>query len=137
MLALLSSVAHLATDFEYEWESSSNLSPEATMILCCCSAVFGLVMYLIYAFAQYKIAKKVNDESPWWAWVPVLNGLQQLRMGDQNMWLYLLVFVPCLDIVAFVYSIIAWVKILEKLGKPGWYVILIILVPFFVLFLAM
>jgi hypothetical protein len=107
---------------------SYNDMPSATELLpAIFSSVLGLVIsigiYLLVGFAIYKIAKKLEAENAWWAWVPVLNVVLVFKLGDKEAWYTILMFIPCVNIVGIVFYFIAWAKILEKLGKPTWHIV--------------
>lgn len=79
------------------------------------------------AICFMKIAKKTNTPNAWFAWVPILNMILFLRMGKLSSWFALLLIampIPFLNFLAaiplFIISIIAWMKISERLGKPNW-----------------
>ncbi|MBN1374477.1 hypothetical protein JW962_04060 [Candidatus Dojkabacteria bacterium] len=84
----------------------------------------GMIGYVIKSFIIYKIAQKLNAPNDWQSWVPVLRSMYRFELGDQNKWLYLLSYIPCIGVVAFVFGIIACIKILSKLGKPTWHIVL-------------
>jgi len=64
-----------------------------------------------------NIAKRLNEENPWYAWIPILNVVLLFRMGDQNPLLILLVLIPGIGaLVVGILSIIALMNICEKRG---------------------
>ena len=119
---------------------ANNIPPEAAFGLM---AVLGgmLIFVLIFALAMYiymgiclmKIAQKTNTENAWFAWVPVLNVILMLRIAKMSSWLalimigYIIPFINFIFIIAFmIILVIAWMKISERLGKPNWLGILMI-----------
>ncbi len=65
-----------------------------------------------------KVAKKLEDPNPWFAWIPILNVILQFRLGDKSPYSIFLVLVPFIGPVAvFVVSIMAYMNICEKLGR--------------------
>lgn len=101
------------------------------------SLVFGLIGYVVGAFFCWKIYEKCGVENPWFAWIPILGTYASFQAGDEEnplLWT-ILSLIPCVNIVAIVKLIMAWIKICEKLGKSPW-LLLLCLIPlgaFFVL----
>lgn len=90
-----------------------------------CGGSFGLIFYFVFAFALYKIAKRVGEEdSAWWAFVPVLNFFLLFKLAGVSCLFFLLFFVPFVNLIVMLYI---WIKILEKLGKPTWQVLLFLI----------
>lgn len=120
--------------------TTTNMSPEMSAGL---GVFFGgmlivmliifLAVYVYMAICLMKIAKKTNTENAWFAWVPILNVILMLRLGKQSSWwalillAYIIPFVNILASIGFmVIMVIAWMKIAERLGKPNWLGILMI-----------
>ena len=85
-----------------------------------------IVFYIVFAFLLQKILEKCGVENPWFAWIPILNIYKVFEAGDNNnpvLWT-ILSLIPCVNIVAAIYSIIAWVKICQKLNKSPWLLLL-------------
>ena len=81
------------------------------------TGVIGLAGYIYMGITMMKVAKKLNHENPWFAWIPILNVVQVFQLGEQNPWLILLVLIPGLGaLIVGVISIIALMKICEKRG---------------------
>ncbi|HAM37725.1 TPA: hypothetical protein DCP76_00075 [Patescibacteria group bacterium] len=81
------------------------------------SIVVGLGSYIYCSLALMKIAKRMDHENPWFAWIPILNMVLLLQLGDQNPVLLLLLLIPGVGaVVVGVLSIIALMKICEKRG---------------------
>jgi len=81
------------------------------------SIVIGLGSYVYCSLALMKLAKRMNHENPWFAWIPILNMILLLQLGDQNPMLLLLLLIPGVGgVVVAVLSIIALMKICEKRG---------------------
>jgi hypothetical protein len=77
----------------------------------------GLATYIYFSLALMTIAKRLQYENTWWAWVPVLSSVLLFKMGDQNPLLLLLLLVPGVgQLVVTILSIIATMKICEKRG---------------------
>jgi len=101
------------------------------------SFLFVLVAYLFSAFCCWKIFQKCGVENAWFAWVPILGTYACFQAGDEEnplLWTILSI-VPCVNIIAAVKLIMAWIKICGKIGKSPW-LLLVCLIPlgaFFVL----
>lgn len=92
--------------------------------------ILSLIAYLVGAFFSMKIFEKLGVENAWFAWIPILNAYITFVAGDEEnpvLWT-ILALIPCINIVAIVKLIIAWVKICKKLEKSPW-LILLWLVP--------
>jgi len=86
--------------------------------------LFWVALYLYFAMAQYKIAQKIGHESPWWAWVPILNLVQQVQLSGKDWWWFVLCLVPVVNIFAFA---AIWWNIAINCRKPGFWGIMAIL----------
>jgi len=79
--------------------------------------IISIGSYIYCSLALMKIAKRLNHENPWFAWIPVLNSVLLLQLGDQNPMLLLLILIPGVGaVVIAVLTIIALMKICEKRG---------------------
>ena len=77
---------------------------------------------VLLGYPLYVIAQKQGHPSPWWAFVPIVQAVLFMQLGDQNPWLLLLALIPILGaLIILVLSLIAWMRIAEKQGFPGWY----------------
>ena len=104
----------------------------------------GLVFHLYIAAALFSISKKLAMNQGWLAWIPILNWLLFIRMGQKPWWWFFVMvitfLIPWLEglTVAFAViaaaSIIIWYRIAIRLGKPGWYGAVMVLLPPFGLF---
>ena len=98
--------------------------------------IIVVIIYIYAALAYMALAKKIGTPNGWLAFIPVANTYLMSQMAGMPWWPMLLMigfFIPFFQvffIIAFlVFSLIwAW-KIFEKVGRPGWWV-LIALVPF-------
>ena len=84
----------------------------------------GVVMILVYvaiyvysAITLYTIANKAGADSPWMAWVPILNLWLQVEIAGAPWWWFLLFFVPVGNIVAV---IIIGIGMAQAIDKPAW-----------------
>ena len=93
--------------------------------------VMGLISYLVIAFFSWKIFEKCGIANPWFAWIPVLNNYAAFQAGDEEnplLWT-ILSLIPCVNIIAVVKLIMAWIKICQKLGKSPWLLLLCLIPP--------
>lgn len=90
-----------------------------------------IILYLILGFFCWKIFEKLNVENAWFAWVPILGTYIAFVAADEEkpvLWT-VLAFIPCINIVAAIKLIMAWIRICGKLNKSPW-VLLACLIPF-------
>lgn len=124
---------NILTQTTYSYQNTSN--PEDLTgfwifmaVYSVCFGIFYLVMYLITSISMYKVGKKLNDTSSWWAFVPVLSSLLIHKLGDIPMWYILLGLIPVVNLVYIYFYIKAWLNILKKLNKPDWHILLVLFV---------
>jgi hypothetical protein len=84
-----------------------------------------VAFYVFFSLCLYLIAKKLNVEAAWTAWVPLLNLWAFVGSAGKPWWWMLLLFVP---VVNFFIGIYLWMCIVENLGKNKW-LGLLMLVP--------
>ena len=88
-----------------------------------------LVFYLFFVYCIARLAKNIGmpfGSSFIWALIPIANIFLILKIADKPMWWFLLMLVPLVNIVI---SIMVWMAIAERLGKPNWWGIMIGIVP--------
>jgi len=86
---------------------------------------FVLIILMVVAF--YKLAKKAGlNRIAWFAFVPVLSTILQLRMIQKSGWWTLILLVPVANIV---FAIIWQVKLLNAFGKHGANVLFMLFLP--------
>lgn len=91
--------------------------------------IFWLVFYVFFAFCIARLAQKMNlafGSSFIWALIPIANLFLILKLAAKPMWWFILFLIPIANLVI---AILAWMSICEQLGKPGWWGIMIGLVP--------
>ncbi len=76
-----------------------------------------IALYIFFGYCLSKIGKKLNDERAWWAWVPVLQVLMMIRLAQLSYWWFIGLLVPFVNIAVGIY---VWVRVANRLGKPGW-----------------
>lgn len=112
---------------------TSLLESPATLIAFIGSyLIFVIALYVYWALALMKIAKKTNTDKPWLAWIPIANLYLMTQIAGVPWWTMLLViFLPIIPILGYLaaISITVWWfwKIAEVRGKPGWWGILMII----------
>lgn len=92
--------------------------------------LISIILYFVSAFFCWKIYEKCGVENPWFAFIPILGTYANFQAGDEEnplLWT-ILACIPCLNIVAVVKLIIAWVNICKKINKSPW---LLLLIPCF------
>ncbi len=77
------------------------------------------VLYLYFAVAMYKIAKKCHhDNEAWWGFVPILNALLAIKCASRPMYWFVFLLIPIVNIVV---AAIMWADIAKAVGKhPAW-----------------
>ena len=88
-----------------------------------------LIVVAIYIYVAYSImviANRTNTENSWFAWVPILNLYLLCKIADKPGWWLILFLILLVNIVI---SIIVWMRIAEKMGKPSWLGILWVIPP--------
>ena len=88
-------------------------------------SILFFAFYVYFALAFMTIARKLNYEKSWLAWIPIANFGMILTLGNFYWpWIFL-IFVPVLGWIALiVMGIIAQWRIFEKRNYPGWLILL-------------
>ena len=92
------------------------------------------VLYIYSSLCLYLIAKKLNVEAAWTAWVPLLQVWAFLRSAGKSLAWILLLLVPLVNAIVGVYL---WICITENLGKNKWLGLLMLLPVVNLIFLGM
>lgn len=76
----------------------------------------GIVVgfYVYFSLCLFKIAKKLNVQAAWAAWIPILQVWPFLASAGKPIWWVLLLFIPLVNLIIGVY---VWMCISENLGK--------------------
>jgi hypothetical protein len=119
---------------------------ELAAFLAAFMAIFAIIFLAIYIYtslAFQRIAKKTRTPHPWLAWIPIANLYLYSQIAGMHWWPVLLViglFIPYINflaaIVLIVYNFIWLWKIFEKVKQPGWWAILSLIWPIFLIFLG-
>jgi hypothetical protein len=72
--------------------------------------VFNLAIFLFFAYCQYSLAKKMNIQYSWMAWIPVLSVFNLTKIAGLSYWWILGLFVP-------LWNIYAIIKIMHGISK--------------------
>ena len=89
--------------------------------------IFGLIIYVYTSYSLMVMAQKTGTEGGWMAWVPIANMYLMCNIAQKPAWwLLIMLLVP---IANAVFTILVWMAIAERLGKPSWIVILGVFVP--------
>lgn len=92
----------------------------AWWVLMAILVFFGVYVY--FAFAWRVIARKLNYNRPWFAWIPFLNVAMVLQLGRFHWAWVFLSLIPVLGWLALgVLLIIASWRIFEQRMYPGWF----------------
>lgn len=73
--------------------------------------IIGMIFY--FAFAQFKIAQKLNHQNAWFAFVPILNTVQLIQLAGKPMIWFLGLLVPFVNIVLFA---MLWIQVARATG---------------------
>ncbi|NES99406.1 MAG: hypothetical protein F6K62_09260 [Sphaerospermopsis sp. SIO1G2] len=90
------------------------------------SLLFTIAGYVFASYCFYTIYEKLGETNAWFAWIPILNSWIMYKAGDQSPWWTIGLFIPLVNIVAMIFLIMAFVKIVQKLGKNPWLILLLI-----------
>ncbi|MBS3152026.1 hypothetical protein J4230_01310 [Candidatus Woesearchaeota archaeon] len=95
--------------------------------------VLMIILYVYSALVLMAIAKRTNTPNSWLAWIPIANIYLMTQIAEVPGWVtlsILLPFIPFVGGLAFLAVFIwLWWKIAEARHRPGWWGILISLVP--------
>lgn len=79
------------------------------------SFLVAVGVYVWYAVMFAKVLKRFGQPA-WSAWVPVYNEMQLFKIGGQQPWLALLLYVPLAQIVGIVFKVFA----LHRISQQSW-----------------
>ncbi len=92
--------------------------------------IFWVVFYLFFAYCIARLAKKFGmpiGKAFVWAVIPIANVFLLLKLAAKPYWWFVLLLIPIVNIVI---TVLIWMSICERMSKPGWWGIMIGLVPF-------
>jgi hypothetical protein len=94
-----------------EFEYSTSGDPVAGVIGGSIGAVVGLIMII----ALWRVFSKAGRPG-WWAIIPFVNTFQLVKIGGYSGWLFLLFFIPFVNLI--VYIVVA-LGVAKNFGKSG------------------
>jgi hypothetical protein len=107
---------------EYDYSSSGSLDPVTATIL----TIVYLVVIVVAIAALWKMFAKAGEPG-WAAIVPFYNVYTEFKIAGMNPWMFLLMFIPVVNIVI---GIMMAIKLGERFGKGGaWSFFLLVLIP--------
>lgn len=95
--------------------------------------VFGLALYIFGALALMKIAQRTNTPNAWLAWIPIGNVYLITQIAKVPWWTMLAIFLAWIPFIGSI-GLLAlmiwwWWKVAENRNKPGWWGLMVTLVP--------
>lgn len=119
--------------YNYAYSAYDTGMAAALIALAAAYWFVGLILYVITVMAMWKIFTKAGIAG-WKSIVPLLNTYELFKIAMGNGWLFLLLFVPIVNIVM---GIMLWVKLARAFGHgAGFAVGLIFLNTIFILILG-
>lgn len=107
-------------------------NPLAALLGSSVSMAAGLLAYLYAAFALMAMARKTGTPNGWLGFIPIANVYLMTQIAKLPWWWTLCVaaaLVPVIGgLVMLAAMIYIWWRIAERLGRPGWWSLLL-LVP--------
>ncbi len=88
------------------------------------SAILIILLYAYSAICLQRIAIKTQTENPWLAWIPIANLYLCYLIAKSAVWWFILLFIPCANIVA---SVVIWTRIAKARHKSKWLGVLMLL----------
>ena len=84
-----------------------------------------VVSDIVASLPLYVIAQKKGHDSPWLAFVPLVNAWLMCDLGDKEWYWLLFLMLPVINAIALA---LIWIAIAEEMDMPSWLGILV-LVP--------
>jgi len=101
--------------------------PKILLLILLVAFIF-ISIYVYTALALSALAKKLGQNKVWVAWIPIINFILILQMGNFHWALIFLLLIPFLGWIAIgVIGIVAFWRICEKRNYPGWLSLLTLL----------
>jgi len=130
LAGLLGAAPALAQTFQ-DYSAFNSGTIGAMMAYSATMMIVWLACYIVMAIGIMKLAKKFNTPNPWMAWIPVLNIWLMIQIAGLEWWWILIVFAGIIPVIGWIAALLAglyiWLKIVEKAGKPQWFVILMLI----------
>lgn len=90
-------------------------------------ALVGLLMiavfYAYFSLCFQMIAKRTGTPNGWLAWIPVVNIILLLQIAQKPLWWVILFLIPFVNLIV---SIMVFMEIAKRCGKPEWVGVLMI-----------
>ncbi len=83
--------------------------------------ILFLIIYLYSSLILYTLAKKLNIQNPWFAFLPVANIYLVTELASVAPWTLILAFFPGINVIVSVWWF--W-KISQRRSRPGWWALL-------------
>jgi hypothetical protein len=145
-LALLAQIAN-AQDYNQQAQDAAQYTQYAQyapmglgllfgfgLIMVAIALIICAAVYVYSSLATMYLAKKIGTKNPWLAWIPVANLYLISQMAGMPWWPILFLigcFIPGIGalfaIALLVFFYIWFWKIFEKVGKPGWWILLLLI----------
>ena len=94
------------------------------------SIIIGIAVYAFSSYCFQRIYQRLREPNAWFAWIPFLNIWIMYKAGDQSPWWIIGLFIPLINLIAMITLLVAFIKIVKKLGKNPWLIILMIIPVF-------
>jgi hypothetical protein len=100
-------------------EMDGGLPSSAMFLIIIVAWIFGGVVLM-------KIANKTGTENGWMAFIPILNAVLLCQCAGKPGWWFILMCIPFVNIII---TIIVWMGVAERCGRPSWWGVVISLIP--------
>jgi len=105
------------------------------LIIVLVMMILLIACYVYMSFAYMAVARRAKDKMPGLAWIPGVGPrLIAFRAAGMHWWPWLLLigivipYIGFLAMIAFVVFSVVWEwKLFEKIGRPGWWAILMLI----------
>jgi len=91
----------------------------------------SLAIYIYFAVALMAIAKRTETKNGWLAFIPIANVYLMTQIAGLPAWYTLAIFLPIIPFIGGLAMMVAmvyfWWIIAEKVGKPNWWGILLLI----------
>jgi|ERR1035438_4284632 hypothetical protein len=126
---MLETLLHLNTSF-----AANDASPMFGAMFGGIYLLFWLVAFLVIMYPFYVIGTRLGHATPWFAFIPILNIVLLVQLAELEIW-WVIVCILCGPV--YIWPVM---KICEKVGKPSWIGILMLVpcvnvfVPYYIAF---
>ncbi|HUV31532.1 MAG TPA: DUF5684 domain-containing protein [Acidobacteriota bacterium] len=74
-----------------------------------------IAAYVYFTYAQYRIAQKLRHNTPWLAFIPMVNVIQLIQMAQKSLLWFVFCLVPFVNIICLA---ILWMDVARRTGNP-------------------